>query len=111
MTGRASASGDAPEVEDPAGPDSAAEGPLVGGKHAYEAHSPSARLMHGAVPPTAANIAVSALFALAHAFTQAPVMAALTFIPSIGLGILWSRHRSLWLCAGMHAWFNFLFWS
>ena len=59
---------------------------------------------------TPGNLAVSVLFALCHAFTQSPLMAALTFFPSIGIGILWSRHRSLWLCFAVHAWYNMLFW-
>jgi len=59
---------------------------------------------------TPGNLAVSVLFAAAHAFAQSPLMAALTFIPSLGLGLLWSRHRSLLACAALHAWYNMLFW-
>ena len=60
--------------------------------------------------PTGGNLAVSVLFAASHAFAHSPLMAALTFAPSLGLGILWTRHRSLWLCTLVHAWYNFLFW-
>ena len=42
---------------------------------------------------------------------RSQLMAALTFFPSIGIGILWSRHRSLWLCFAVHAWYNMLFWN
>ena len=59
---------------------------------------------------TPGNLAVSLLFAVVHALTQSPVMAALTFFPSLAMGILWTRHRSLWLCTGLHAWYNALFW-
>ena len=59
---------------------------------------------------TPGNLAVSLLFAAVHALTQSPFMAALTFFPSLAMGILWTRHRSLWLCAGLHAWYNTLFW-
>ena len=59
---------------------------------------------------TPGNLAVSVLFAATHAFAQSPLMAALTFIPSLGLGLLWSRHRSLLACTALHAWYNMLFW-
>ena len=59
---------------------------------------------------TPGNLFVSVLFAATHAVTQSPLMAALTFIPSLGLGLLWSRHRSLLACAALHAWYNMLFW-
>ena len=59
---------------------------------------------------TPGNLAVSLLFAVVHALTQSPIMAALTFFPSLAMGILWTRHRSLWLCTGLHAWYNALFW-
>ncbi|MBR5883067.1 MAG: CPBP family intramembrane metalloprotease [Mailhella sp.] len=59
---------------------------------------------------TPGNLAVSLLFAVVHALTQSPLMAALTFFPSLAMGILWTRHRSLWLCTGLHAWYNALFW-
>lgn len=62
------------------------------------------------VLPSRGNLAVSVLFAASHIFAQSPLMAALTFVPSLGLGILWTRHRSLWLCSLVHAWYNFLFW-
>ena len=38
-----------------------------------------------------------------------PLMAALTFFPSLAFGALWTRHRSLWLCAAVHFWYNLLF--
>ena len=51
----------------------------------------------------------SALFALSHLPTHTPLMAALTFFPSLTFGALWTRHRSLWLCAAVHFWYNLLF--
>ncbi len=59
---------------------------------------------------TPGNLAVSLLFAAIHSLTQSPFMAALTFFPSLAMGILWTRHRSLWLCTALHAWYNALFW-
>ena len=51
----------------------------------------------------------SALFALTHLLSQPPVMAMLTFFPSLVFGVLWTRHRSLWLCAAVHFWYNLAF--
>lgn len=58
-----------------------------------------------------ANLLISAFFALAHLFTQPLIPALLTFFPSLIFGDLWTKHRSLWLCAGMHFWYNLMFFS
>lgn len=58
---------------------------------------------------TFGNGVVSLLFALAHLFTQFPTQALLTFFPSLMLGILWSRHHSLFLCWGVHVLYNLIF--
>lgn len=60
---------------------------------------------------TRGNILVSLLFAAAHAVTQPVLMAVLTFFPSLVLGALWTRHGSLWLCAGLHFWYNLVFFA
>ena len=58
---------------------------------------------------TGGMLLTSALFALSHLPTHTPLMAALTFFPSLAFGALWTRHRSLWLCAAVHFWYNLLF--
>ena len=58
---------------------------------------------------TGGMLMTSALFALSHLPTHTPLMAALTFFPSLAFGALWTRHRSLWLCAAVHFWYNLLF--
>ena len=58
---------------------------------------------------TGGMLLTSALFALSHLPTHMPLMAALTFFPSLAFGALWTRHRSLWLCAAVHFWYNLLF--
>lgn len=60
-------------------------------------------------PFTGGMLLASALFALSHLPTHSPLMAALTFFPSLVFGSLWTRHRSLWLCAAVHFWYNLLF--
>lgn len=60
---------------------------------------------------TGGMLLTSALFALSHLPTHTPLMAALTFFPSLAFGALWTRHRSLWLCAAVHFWYNLLFFS
>lgn len=57
---------------------------------------------------SAGMLITSALFALSHMFTQPAGLAILTFFPSLVFGILWTRHRSLWLCALVHFWYNLL---
>lgn len=58
---------------------------------------------------TVGNGLASGIFALSHLPTHSPLMACLTFFPSLVFGALWTRHRSLWLCAAVHAWYNLLF--
>lgn len=58
---------------------------------------------------TFGNGIASFLFALSHLFTQSVSQAFLTFFPSLLLGVLWSRHRSLLLCWGIHILYNVLF--
>lgn len=60
-------------------------------------------------PCTAGNALASIIFALSHLPTHSPLMACLTFFPSLVFGALWTRRRSLWLCAAVHGWYNFLF--
>ena len=55
------------------------------------------------------GLLASVLFALSHLAAQPPLMALLTFFPSVAFAVLWTRHRSLWLCAGLHFWYNGLF--
>ena len=60
----------------------------------------------GVGPISPANIAASLLFSLAH-LPFAPFLHAFSvFFPSLVFGVLWSRHRSLALCAGMHWYYN-----
>ena len=58
---------------------------------------------------TGGMLMASALFALSHLPTHTPLMAALTFFPSLAFGALWTRHRSLWRCAAVQFWYNILF--
>ena len=59
---------------------------------------------------TGGMLLTSALFALSHLPTHTPLMAALTFFPSLAFrGPSGTRHRSLWLCAAVHFWYNLLF--
>ena len=58
---------------------------------------------------TAGCLLASAVFALSHLPTHTPLMAGLTFFPSLAFGALWTRHRSLWLCAALHFWYNLAF--
>ena len=58
---------------------------------------------------TYVNILISCLFAGAHSLTQPALMAALTFFPSLMLGMLWTLHGSLWLCAALHFWYNLVY--
>lgn len=60
-------------------------------------------------PVTAGALIASAIFALSHLPTHTPLMACLTFFPSLVFGALWTRHRSLWLCAALHCWYNVAF--
>ena len=76
-------------------------------KKKERAKGPKHRLLTIVTP---GNLTVSLLFAAVHALTQSPLMATLTFFPSLAMGILWTRHRSLWLCTSLHAWYNALFW-
>lgn len=58
---------------------------------------------------TAGTLIASGIFALSHLPTHTPIMACLTFFPSLAFGALWTRHRSLWLCAAVHCWYNMAF--
>ena len=60
-------------------------------------------------PFSAGGLLASAVFALSHLPTHTPLMALLTFFPSLAFGALWTRHRSLWLCAALHFWYNLIF--
>lgn len=60
-------------------------------------------------PLSLGNVAASAVFALTHLVT-APFWGAMSvFFPSLLLGILWSRHRSIILCGSIHSYFNILY--
>lgn len=57
-------------------------------------------------PISLANIVASLAFCLAH-LPFSPLLHSLSvFFPSLILGILWSRHKSLFLCAGVHCYYN-----
>lgn len=58
---------------------------------------------------TAGCLLASVVFALSHLPTHPPIMAGLTFFPSLAFGAIWTRHRSLWLCAVLHFWYNLAF--
>lgn len=60
----------------------------------------------GIVP---ANLLVSLGFALAHLPTQSIPAALSTFFPSLIFGLIWTRTRSLWLCAALHIYYNVLY--
>lgn len=53
-----------------------------------------------------ANILTSTIFAAAHVIITPCLMSALTFLPSLCLGAVWSKFRSLWLCGMLHLWYN-----
>jgi membrane protease YdiL (CAAX protease family) len=59
-------------------------------------------------PLTLANLLASAAFALAHLAGHPPLWAGLVFVPSLGFGLAWDRHRSLLLCILLHFLYNFL---
>jgi uncharacterized protein len=59
-------------------------------------------------PLSGANLAASALFALAHLAAHPPLWAAAAFFPSLAFGLAWERRRSLALCALLHFWYNWL---
>lgn len=52
------------------------------------------------------NLLASTLFAAVHVWVRPGVWAALTFFPSLLIGIVWSRHRSLPLCVELHLAYN-----
>ena len=57
-------------------------------------------------PISPANIVASLVFCLAH-LPFSPLLHSLSvFFPSLILGILWSRHKSLLLCASTHWYYN-----
>ncbi len=58
---------------------------------------------------TQANILVSFVFALAHVVASPSLLAVLTFFPSLLLGLVWTRTRSLLLCAVLHLAYNTAF--
>lgn len=55
-----------------------------------------------------ANIISSLLFCLAHLISHSPGWALAVFFPSVVFGILWDRNESIFLCAGVHFWYNAL---
>ena len=55
---------------------------------------------------TTANVATSALFALAHLATQAPEWAAAAFAPSLVFGHFRERYGSIAPCAALHVFYN-----
>lgn len=57
-----------------------------------------------------ANVLTASCFALTHAPAQG-WLALWWSLPSLLLGELWRRHRSVWLCALVHAAFNISLWS
>ncbi len=60
-------------------------------------------------PISRANIVASLAFCLAH-LPFSPLLHSLSvFFPSLVFGVLWSRHKSLLLCAGMHFYYNVLY--
>lgn len=58
---------------------------------------------------TPQNLLTSIIFAACHMMTQAAGAAALTLIPSLFLGYLSERSKSVWACVLAHFWFNFCF--
>lgn len=57
------------------------------------------------------NVIVSALFSAAHLAFSGLVHALLVFFPSMALGFIWQRHRSLGLCIAMHSLLNLFFYA
>jgi hypothetical protein len=57
-------------------------------------------------PPLANNAAVSLLFGLAHGAAWGVAHAAAVVLPSLLLGLVWQRWRSLWRCVLLHAGLN-----
>ena len=64
------------------------------------------RLSMGIGALTLANMLTSLAFAAAHLLMQQTVFAALTFFPSLMLGVLYDRRSSIPLCAAIHAYYN-----
>ncbi len=60
------------------------------------------------IDPVAAHLA-NGLTALVFAALHAPAQgwaAAWWLVPALAVGQVWRLHRRLWLCVGLHAWFN-----
>lgn len=55
---------------------------------------------------TVGNVAASGLFALAHLAALPSLLSALTFFPSLAMGLVWTKHKSLPLCAFLHLAYN-----
>ena len=53
-----------------------------------------------------ANVFASCLFALSHVFFAPHVVSLLTFFPSLCIGFLWTRFRSVLLCTLLHIYYN-----
>lgn len=60
------------------------------------------------LPRIATNIAASAVFVAAHFYVQVSLLAAAVFVPSLVLGFVWQRRRSLVLCVMLHSAFNLI---
>lgn len=60
-------------------------------------------------PFTLANAATGVFFCLAHLPMHPPLHAVAVFFPSLVFGVLWTRHRSIFLCAVMHCYYNVLY--
>jgi len=58
-------------------------------------------------PVGLSNILASAAFSGVHFLHHSPIMAGLTFFPSLVFGYVWDRHGSLALCGLVHFFYNF----
>ncbi len=51
-------------------------------------------------------LSAALIFAAMHIVNQSLFMSVLIFFPALVFGVLWTRHRSAWLCTLMHFWYN-----
>lgn len=52
------------------------------------------------------NVVTSCLFALIHVYFSPHLVSLLTFFPSLCIGFLWTRFRSVLLCTLLHFYYN-----
>lgn len=60
---------------------------------------------------SAGNIITSLLFSAAHLLSQPFWWAASTCLPSLVIGVLWSRHKSVVACSVLHLFYNVMFFT